>query len=226
MGVLAHVLVGAAPVLKTALSTNLPNSRSTSLKSALNTNMPISRSPPQNRSEHQLAYQQVNTPQQNNLAINVFGWDKDVIVHHLSKQPVNIPRINLLLIEKASKFHYTWIKDLNRLLNDQSKHQKRKHFCERCLHGYTREDLLESHRRECRGISQTALRVEIPEKGKNKLAFQNHHKQLSTPFIIYVELEDLTTKIEGPELDLMKSNTRKTQYHEACSSLLCGCPLW
>ena len=40
-------LVGAAPVLKTALSTNLA----------------ISWSTPQNRSEHQLAYQQVNTPQ-------------------------------------------------------------------------------------------------------------------------------------------------------------------
>ena len=66
---------------------------------------------------------------QNNLAINVFGWDKGVIVHHLSKQPEEEARINLLLIEKAGKFHYTWIKDLNRLLYDQSKHRERKHFC-------------------------------------------------------------------------------------------------
>ena len=149
---------------------------------------------------------------QNNLAINVFGWDKGVIVHHLSKQPANMPRINLLLIEKAGKFHYTWIKDLNRLLYDQTKHQERKHFCERCLHGYSREDLLES-----RGIGQTAMRMEMPEEGKNKLAFQNHHKQLSAPFIIYTDFEALTTKVEGPELDPMKSNTRKTQHHEACS---------
>ena len=48
---------------------------------------------------------------QNNLAINVFGWKKGVIIHHLSKQPANMPRINLLLIENAGKFHYTWIKD-------------------------------------------------------------------------------------------------------------------
>ena len=52
---------------------------------------------------------------QNGLA-NIFGWDKGLIVHRLSKQPEDIPRINLLLIEKAGKFHYTWIKDLNRLL--------------------------------------------------------------------------------------------------------------
>ena len=84
---------------------------------------------------------------QNNLTINVFGWDKGVIVHHISKQPEDMPRVNLLLIEKAGKFLYTWVKDLNRLLHDQSKCSNRKHYCERCLHGYTREDLLEAHAR-------------------------------------------------------------------------------
>ena len=100
---------------------------------------------------------------QNNLAINVFGWIKGVTIHRLSKRPQGIPRINMLLIEKASKFHYTWIKNLNRLIYDQSKHRERKYFCERCLHGYVREDTLESHRPECRGIGQTAVRVEMPE---------------------------------------------------------------
>ena len=37
----------------------------------------------------------------NNLAINGFGWDKGVIVYGLSKQPLDTPRINLMLIEKA-----------------------------------------------------------------------------------------------------------------------------
>ena len=152
----------------------------------------------------------------NNLAINVFGWGKGVIIHQLSKQPHDTPRINLLLIEKAGKFHYTWVKDLNRLLYDQSKHRERKHFCERCLHGYTRDDLLEAHKPECRGIGQTAVRVEMPEEGKNKLVFQNHHKQLPAPFIIYADCEALTTKIAGPELNPSKSNTQKTQHHEAC----------
>ena len=41
----------------------------------------------------------------NDLAIKVFGWNKVVIIYHLSKQPQEIPRINLLLIEKAGKFH-------------------------------------------------------------------------------------------------------------------------
>ncbi|KAK3757404.1 hypothetical protein RRG08_033172 [Elysia crispata] len=152
---------------------------------------------------------------QNDLAINVFGWDKGVIVHHISKQPEEDARINLLLIEKAGKFHYTWIKNLNRLLYDQNKHREQKPFCERCLHGYKREDLLEAHKLECKGIGQTAVRVEMPQEGK--LTFQNHHKQLPAPYVIYADFEVLTTKVEGPELDPTKSNTQKTQHHEACS---------
>ena len=152
---------------------------------------------------------------QNDLAINVFGWDKGVIVHHVSKQPEDMPRTNMLLIEKADKFHYTWIKDLNRLRYDQNKHREKKHFCERCLHGYKREDLLEAHKPECQGIGQTAVRVEMPPEGK--FTFQNHHKQLPAPYVIYADFEALTTKVEGPELDPTKSNTQRTQHYETCS---------
>ena len=134
----------------------------------------------------------------------------------MSERPAR--RINLLLIEKAGKFHYSWIKNLNRLLYDQSKHRERKHFCERCLHGYTREDLLEAHKPDCRGIGQTAVRVAMPEAGKNdKITFQNYHRQFPAPFVIYADFEALTTKIEGPELDPSVSNTQRTQLHETCS---------
>ena len=109
---------------------------------------------------------------QNNLTINVFGWDKGVIVHHLSKQPEEETRINLLLFEKAGKFHYTWIKDLSRLLYDQSKHRERKHFCERCLHGYSRKDLLEDHRLECKGIGHQK-RTLLMRKGVYPYEFMN-----------------------------------------------------
>ena len=156
---------------------------------------------------------------QNNLAINVFGCDKGVIVHHISKQPEDMPRTNLPLIEKAGKFHYDWVKNLNRLLYDQSKHRETKHFCERCLQCYSREDLLEAHKPDCQGISQTAVGVEMPEEGKNKLTFQNHHKQLPAPYIIYTDFEALTTKVEGPELDPVKSNTMR---HAVTATSWCG----
>ncbi len=98
-----------------------------------------------------------------------------------------------------------------------TKYQHRKHFCERCLHGYSREDLLQDHKPKCRGIEQTAVRVEMPEEGKNKLSFQKHHTQLPVQIITYADFEALIGKVEGPELDPMKSNTQKTQQHETCS---------
>ena len=55
---------------------------------------------------------------------------------------------------------------MNRLLYDQTKHNNHKHFCERCLHGFTGEDLLDNHIVDCRGINQAAVAIEMPEPGE------------------------------------------------------------
>ena len=157
---------------------------------------------------------------QNNLAINVFGWSGRVIVHRLSKQPAEIPRINLMVIEKEEEYgirtHYTWIKDLNRLLHDQNKTTHRYYYCERCLHGYTREDLLEEHKPECRGNGERAIRIEMPKPEKSIVKFENWHRQMKAPFVIYADFESIIKKIEGPAFDPTQSNTQRTQIHEAC----------
>ena len=123
----------------------------------------------------------------------------------------------MLLIEKGDCFHHTWIKDLNRLLYNQSKHRERKYFCERCLTGYSREDLLNNHKLDCQGFGQTAVRIEMPSEGKNKLKFEHYYKQQKAPYIIYADFEALTKKIEGAERHPNQSNTQNTQIHEACS---------
>lgn len=76
------------------------------------------------------------------------------------------------------------------------------------------EDLLEVHKPECHGIGQTVVSVEMPEE--NKLCFQNWHKQLLAPYIVYADFKTVTFKIEGPELDPSKSNMQNMQHHEAC----------
>lgn len=68
---------------------------------------------------------------------------------------------------------------------------------------------------ECQGIGKSAVRIEMPEEGKNKLSSQKWHKKLPAPFIIYANFEALTTKINGPELDPNKRNTQTTQQHKA-----------
>ena len=62
------------------------------------------------------------------------------------------------------------------------------------------------------------MRIEMSEEGKNKVIFQNHHKQMKVPFIIYADFEALVKKMhrcERPE-GANVSYTEKTEQHEAC----------
>ena len=129
---------------------------------------------------------------------------KNIIIHHISEQPGDISRYNLLLIEKE-KTSTTRVNNINRLLYDQSKHKERKRFCERCLYGYPRKDMLYKHKPECKGIGQTAVRVEMPE---NKLTFQNHRKHLPVSYVMFADFRALTTRIEDTQLNPEKSNTQ------------------
>ena len=80
--------------------------------------------------------------QNENLAINVFGWVKgQVVVHRISEKGGEIQRINLMIIKQEENTHYSLVKRLSALLFDQSKNSNSKHFCERCLHGYSRREL-------------------------------------------------------------------------------------
>ena len=109
-----------------------------------------------------------------NLAINVFGWEKErVIVHRLSEKGGDIPRINLMITKQGDNTHYSWVKRLTALLYDQSSDSNRKQFCERCLHGYTTGDLLERHKPECKGLLKSPTRTEMPKEGENKMTFKN-----------------------------------------------------
>ena len=54
-----------------------------------------------------------------------------------------------------------------------------------CLTGFSRADLLENHKKYCNGVNGRPTRIEMPEEGKNTLSFQNHHKQMKVPYVIY-----------------------------------------
>jgi hypothetical protein len=100
---------------------------------------------------------------QNKIEINVFGYEKGgVFPIHTTKQPYD-KHVDLLTISDGKKSHYCWIKDLNRLLGDQHSSHQRHHYCPYCLHGFTKERLLNDHVQYCQTYGPQ--KIELPTKG-------------------------------------------------------------
>ena len=137
-------------------------------------------------------------------------------VHRISEKDGSIPRINLMITKNGDNMHYTYVKRLTALLYDQSKNSNSKHFCECCLHGYSRKELLERHKPECKGLLKSPTRTEMLKEGENKMSFTNYHKQMKVPYVIYADFECVLEKIEGCEPFPDKSFTVKTEKHEPC----------
>ena len=63
------------------------------------------------------------------------------------------------------------------------------------------------------------------KKGENILKFNNFHKQLSVPFVIYADFEAITKKVQGcKQSDEMEKEKEKGSYTEAYQTHEdCGC---
>ena len=85
--------------------------------------------------------------------------------------------LNLLLITEDEKTHYVLIKDFSRLVFNTSKQEHRKHSCMHCLQCFSSEDVLTRRKTNCIVINGEQA-IKLPQKGKNTLQFQNHHRQM------------------------------------------------
>ena len=112
---------------------------------------------------------------QNNININVFGYEnKQFYPIYVSKQ-YNENILNLLLITEDEKQHYVLIKDFNSLMYNKTKHRERKHFCMHCLQCFSTEEILSKYKTNCM-ILNGEQAIRMPQKGNNVLQFQNYHK--------------------------------------------------
>ena len=153
----------------------------------------------------------------------MFGYKKgQPFLIHISKEKFE-DRMNLLLIIKDEKKHYVLIKYFNAFMYNQTKHKERKHFCMHCLQCFSSERILVNHVNNCLMINGNQA-INMLRKGENILRFNNFHKQLPVPFVIYADFEAVTKKVQGcrqheeREKD-KKSYTEAYQTHEDCS---CG----
>ena len=89
-----------------------------------------------------------------------------------------------------------------------------------CLQCFSSERILANHVNNCLTINGNQA-INMPKQGENVLRFNNFHKQLPVPFIIYADFEAITKKVQGCEQsEEMKKNKRSYteayQTHEDC----------
>ena len=98
---------------------------------------------------------------------------------------------------------------------NQSKHKERKHFCMYCLQCFSSEGILANHVDNCLTINGTQA-INMLKQGENILKFNNFHKQLPVPFVIYADFEAITKKVQGCEQsEEMKKDKDRRSYTEA-----------
>ena len=152
---------------------------------------------------------------QNNISINVFGYEE--------RQPYPIcitkekfeKHMDLLLITEGENKHFVPIKDFNKFMYNQTKHQHKKYFCVHCLQCFSSEDILTKHKTDCMTINGKQA-VKMPDEENNILKFENYHKQLPVPFVIYADFEAITEKVQECTLNNEKSYTESYQNHKDC----------
>ena len=152
----------------------------------------------------------------------MFGYeDGQPFPIHISKETFK-DQTNLLLITKDKKKHYVLIKDFNGFMYNQSKHKERKHFCMYCLQCFSSERVLVKHVNNCLTING-AQAINMPKQGEDILKFNNFHKQLPVPFVIYADFEAVTKKVQGSKQseEMEKDKDRRSyteayQTHEDC----------
>ena len=166
--------------------------------------------------EFPVTIKQINKiEKKNDIRINVFGYeDKKPYPIFVSKEKYD-KEMNLLLITDNDNKHYVLIKDLNKFMYNQTKHKERKHFCMHCLQCFSSERVLTNHKDNCIQVNGEQA-VKMPEKGKNILKFDNHHKQQAVPFVIYADFEAITEKISNCKPNDIKSYTEAYQRHTDC----------
>lgn len=80
------------------------------------------------------------------ICVNVFGYDNKIFPLHISKKNSNKVHDMLLIIEGINS-QYVFIKDFNALMNSKTKNDRKKWFCKSCLQHFTKEDVLNEHKR-------------------------------------------------------------------------------
>ena len=124
--------------------------------------------------------------------INVFSVNENKKFYPLRMAQRNPQEtIDLFLYEEEGKYHYSLIRSFSRLFRSQitSRTNGKIHICKRCFTHFSKEELFQKHIEYC--STNETVTVKMPPRN-TKLSFNNHHKQLPIPFVVYADFECFT----------------------------------
>lgn len=136
------------------------------------------------------------------ISITVIGYERG------KEFPYYIPDVKkekhgtLLYWSGEKKSRYAWIKNLNRFLSRQTKHKTEMFYCERCFHGFIREDLLKWHE------EQPVQKTVMTDEG---VKFRNIRKMEPSLFTVYADFEAIVPATQ----EMKTTKTETLQIHEA-----------
>ena len=121
--------------------------------------------------------------------------------------------IDLFLYEEEGVSHYSLIKSFTRLVKSQITSSKNGLFyiCKKCFTHFTKYELLQKHISYC--SSNETVSVCTPPTNM-MLCFNNYHKQLPVPFVVYADFECFTKPMNTCSPNPEKSYTYNYQKHE------------
>ncbi len=151
----------------------------------------------------------------NNLSVNVYGLTETNKVQILKLTDDHKScHVNLLYFNSEENSHYTYIKDLSKLVRTQVCERTNKiYICLHCLNFFHIQERLDEHSNYCGEHKSTA--INMPKKG-SKISFKDEKKTIKHPFVIYADFESILEKIDTASPDPKESYTNKYQKHTPC----------
>ena len=96
------------------------------------------------------------------------------------------------MITDGDEWHFLTVKNSSRLLHGVTSNQNDGHYCMNCLHMFRTENKLKSHENVCR--NHNYCNIKMLEAFNKMLKFNQEHKSMKIPFVIYAATESLFEK--------------------------------
>ena len=152
----------------------------------------------------------------NSISISVFGFQlKEKHPIYVLKECCKDKHVALLLIGEKDKRHYVLIEDFDTFMYDHILRRGRKHFCCYCLQGFSTEEILKHHIKDCLKINDKQ-RITMPKKD-NYFKCKNYERKINSSFMIYTNFERILVPENNGKQTPKESYTNKYRKHIVCS---------